>query len=159
MKRKAKILFFYISPVTGLNVFLGRRITSEKEEFWWLPGGSMEPNESEFESAVRELYEELIPSPHFIHVINNYISNKVEPPKIEYVSPNSENIIFLVHLDEQKTHNETLPLIKDEFEEIRWFPIKNLPSNMSREFKFAKEYFDQKAIEDLFGSFDYSLYY
>lgn len=125
MKRKAKILFF--SPSN--KVLLGQR-TSNGETFWWLPGGSVEEGETDFEAAARELSEEMKLSKGLIEAITTFeiqIDNTFEYESKAY------NIVFKVPVQEAATLS--VPEIIDEFEQLKWIDADNLPSNMSHEFK------------------------
>jgi 8-oxo-dGTP pyrophosphatase MutT (NUDIX family) len=136
MKRKAKIVFT-VQQGTNTKILLGERITSEST-FWWLPGGSVDPGESDFEAVARELSEELTLPPSYQNKVDAYLQSKVSPKRLEYQA-NAFVILFKVLLDE-KALNE-IPLILDEFNQMRWFNISELPTNMSREFEFVEKDF------------------
>lgn len=135
MKRKAKILFIHKVSATEYLLLLGRRVSSN-ESFWWIPGGSVESNETDFEAGLRELEEELFLTPDFIEALNVYKIANQTPPVIEYLSPQAKNIIFFVPI--LKSESINLPAIKDEFEEMAWFNLNALPENMSREFSYVQ---------------------
>ncbi|MBC7451192.1 MAG: NUDIX hydrolase [Cytophagales bacterium] len=145
MKRKAKILFVEQQASGECRILLGKRISSG-ETFWWIPGGSVEQGESDFDAGLRELDEELILSDTYLAALNAFIKSDTNPSKIEYQSANADNIIFIVpmfHLEEE------LPRIIDEFEELQWFPLHALPENMSREFQYIQEGFMEQ-VKSLF---------
>ena len=142
MKRKAKILFRLQDAENRYWVLLGRRISSG-EEFWWIPGGSVEKGEGDFEAGIRELDEELILQKVFTDTLNAYVHSSIEPSKIEYQSSNADNIIFILPVPAE---GFILPAIKDEFEEVRWFRTDQLPSNMSREFDHIRQGFEEKVL-------------
>jgi 8-oxo-dGTP pyrophosphatase MutT (NUDIX family) len=125
MKRKAKILF--VSPSN--KVLLGQR-TSKGETFWWLPGGSVEEGETDFEAAVRELGEEMKLSKGLIDAISSFVITNNN--KFEYES-NAYNIVFKIPVLETATLS--VPEIIDEFEKLKWIDANNLPSNMSHEYR------------------------
>lgn len=135
MKRKAKILFIQKSMLE-YRLLLGRRI-SNNESFWWIPGGSVEAGESDFEAGVRELDEELVLTAAYSDVITSYRINHQTPDFIEYESAQATNIIFLIPMT--ATADLPLPAIRDEFEELAWFGLDALPSNMSREFSYIQQ--------------------
>lgn len=136
MKRKAKIVFT-IHQGSETKILLGERITSEAT-FWWLPGGSVDPGESDFEAVARELSEELTLPASYQSKVDAYLQSKVSPKRLEYQA-NAFVILFKVVLDE-KALNE-LPLILDEFNRMQWFNVSELPANMSREFEFVEKDF------------------
>jgi len=136
MKRKAKILFIHKTAATEYKLLLGRRISSN-ESFWWIPGGSVEAGESDFEAGLRELDEELFLTNDFVQVLNTFKSTGTTPAVIEYESKQAKNSIFLVPMIYPSLI--AVPSIKDEFEEMAWFDLDNLPQNMSREFYFIEQ--------------------
>jgi ADP-ribose pyrophosphatase YjhB (NUDIX family) len=138
MKRKAKILFVQVVS-KDYHILLGRRVSSG-ESFWWIPGGSVETGEREFEAALRELDEELILTSAFTQVLLYFIHSSTEPQQINYQSEKASNTIFIVPIN---IATKELPGIKDEFEELQWFNLDSLPSNMSREFSFIKKDFTE----------------
>lgn len=135
MKRKSKILFIHkLSPVE-YHLLLGRRV-SNNESFWWIPGGSVEAGETDFDAGLRELEEELFLTNDYTKVLNAYKDSNTEPQRIEYATSQANNIIFLVPITNPNPTN--LPAIKDEFEELAWHNLNELPDNMSREFSYVK---------------------
>jgi len=139
MKRKAKILFIQVDSDEYYYVLLGRRVSSG-ESFWWIPGGSVETGEQEFEAALRELDEELILTSVFTEALQYFIHASTEPQQIKYQSEKAVNTIFIVPVN---IRTKELPKIKDEFEELQWFNLDSLPPNMSREFSFIKTDFTE----------------
>ena len=135
MKRKSKILFIHKTSSIEHYLLLGRRI-SNNESFWWIPGGSVEKGETDFEAGLRELEEELFLTKDYTEVLNAYKHSDTVPNRIEYVTAQANNIIFLVPM----THSNRIdvPAIKDEFEELAWHNLNALPGNMSREFSYVK---------------------
>jgi len=135
MKRKAKILFIQKTSSTAYKLLLGRRVSSN-ESFWWIPGGSVEAGESDFEAGLRELDEELFLTDDFNQALNALKSSNTIPAVIEYESKQAKNTIFLIPMVRET--DIAVPAIKDEFEEMAWFDLENLPANMSREFSFIQ---------------------
>ena len=135
MKRKSKILFIHKLPSQEYQLLLGRRI-SNNESFWWIPGGSVESGETDFEAGLRELEEELFLPSAYTEILNVYKHSDSIPNKIEYETPQASNIIFIVPMLSPDSIN--LPAIKDEFEELAWHKLDALPENMSREFSYVK---------------------
>lgn len=135
MKRKAKILFIHKVSATEYKLLLGRRVSSN-ESFWWIPGGSVEAGESDFEAGVRELGEELFLTDTFVKILDTYKNSNTVPVVVEYASAQANNVIFLVPM--RSPSEIAVPSIRDEFEEIAWFDLNNLPENMSREFSFIE---------------------
>ena len=139
MKRKAKILFIHKASSIEYHLLLGRRV-SNNESFWWIPGGSVEKGETDFEAGLRELDEELFLTNDFTAVLTDYKRSNTLPDMLEYVTPQAENIIFLVPMFYSAPI--ALPAIKDEFEELAWHKLNELPDNMSREFSYIKAQLD-----------------
>jgi len=135
MKRKSKILFIHKVSSIEYHLLLGRRV-STNESFWWIPGGSVEEGETDFEAGLRELEEELFLTHDYMEVLNVFKRSNTIPNKIEYVTPQAENSIFLVPMIHSNPIN--LPAIKDEFEELAWHRLSELPNNMSREFSYVQ---------------------
>ncbi len=135
MKRKSKILFVQKISAQEYRVLLGRRISSN-ESFWWIPGGSVEPGETDFEAGVRELDEELFLTAVYSNAIHAYELKSEVPPCIEYESGQSKNSIFMVSIAQENAI--PVPAIKDEFEELSWFNVDALPVNMSKEFAYIQ---------------------
>ena len=136
MKRKSKILFIHKVSSTEYHLLLGRRV-SNNESFWWIPGGSVEAGETDFDAGLRELDEELYLTNSYTEVLTAYKYSNTEPNRIEYVTPQANNIIFLVPMSSQDAIG--LPAIKDEFEELAWHNLNALPVAMSREFSYVKD--------------------
>lgn len=135
MKRKSKILFIHKLPSAEYHLLLGRRV-SNNESFWWIPGGSVETGETDFEAGLRELGEELFLTDVYNGVLDIYKRTNTLPAKIEYETPQAHNIIFLVPMIHPGKIN--LPAIRDEFEELAWHNLNELPGNMSREFSYVR---------------------
>jgi len=135
MKRKSKILFIHKVSAIEYKLLLGRRV-SNNESFWWIPGGSVEAGETDFEAGLRELEEELFLTNEYTEVLNAYKRSNTLPNVLEYITPQAQNVIFLVPIIHSNSIN--LPAIKDEFEEVAWHNLNELPSNMSREFSNVK---------------------
>ncbi|ABG59401.1 mutator protein, Nudix hydrolase, MutT family [Cytophaga hutchinsonii ATCC 33406] len=135
MKRKSKILFVQKITSQEYRVLLGRRV-SNNESFWWIPGGSVEPGETDFEAGIRELDEELFLTAAYSSAIHAYELKNEVPPFIEYESAQAKNIIFMISMIQ--ANDIPLPAIKDEFEELAWFNIDALPANMSKEFAYIQ---------------------
>ena len=139
MKRKAKILFIHKVSSIEYHLLLGRRI-STNETFWWIPGGSVEVGETDFEAGLRELGEELFLTNDYLKVLNEYKVSNTLPNKIEYVTHQAVNSIFLVPI--VHSNRIDLPEIKDEFEEMAWHNLNELPRNMSKEFAYIETQLD-----------------
>lgn len=134
MKQKAKILF-YVRQNGAVSILLGKR-TYGKEVFWWLPGGSVEEGEKPFEAVVRELYEELAPGPTIRSVVREMLDTSADTPFVDCQTPNARYQVFLVEVD-AKARDESVRIL-DEFDEVRWFDFRALPSNMSREYAWLE---------------------
>jgi ADP-ribose pyrophosphatase YjhB (NUDIX family) len=155
MKQKAKLLFFTCPEKDTPYVLLGRRISKEGEEYWWIPGGGVEAGESLFQAAARELTEELIPTKQISDTVNKYQELSIDPPSIRYTTGNSENYIFFIEISHYKGIMEDTIGIIDEFEELKWFNLNKIPSTMSREFIHLKDYLTKEKIEAFIQNFDY----
>ena len=149
MKQKSKILFFHREEKT-IKILLGKRIVGTMEEFWWLPGGSVEIGEETFEAAVREIHEELFPDDILSKILNNYLQLGSKIPSVSYRTDNSSNTVFFLKLPYLP-----IPEIKDEFTALQWFSIVSLPENMSREFQHIKAY----VVPDYFHGLEYQIEY
>ncbi len=136
MKRKAKVLFVHKVSESTYRLLLGRRVSSN-ESFWWIPGGSVEAGETDFEAGLRELGEELFLTKDFTDTLQACKEENKIPVSVEYTSAQAVNIIFLVPMLYKE--NIALPSIKDEFEEVAWFGLDNMPQNMSREFSYIEK--------------------
>ncbi len=134
MKQKAKVLFYTRRSET-VRVMLGKRIYGE-EVFWWLPGGSIEEGESPFVAVIRELYEELVPGPVIKMTVDQLLASETEIPCIDYHTPNAHYLVFLVEVSNE-AQEESVQIL-DEFDEIRWFDLSDMPENMSREYSYLE---------------------
>jgi len=159
MKQKAKLLFFTRTGKDSILVLLGRRISKEGEEYWWIPGGGVEAGEALFEAAARELTEELIPTKAIADTISNYQKQGITPPSIQYTTGNSENYIFFIQINHYNGIVEDTIGIVDEFEELKWFELNAIPQPMSREFVHLQEYLTIEKIEAFSESFDYKRFF
>ncbi|MBX9851688.1 MAG: NUDIX hydrolase [Cytophagaceae bacterium] len=147
-KTKAKLIFFQQTS-EGVKILLGRRIVSEREEFWWLPGGSAEEGEKEFEAAVRELHEELYPIPYLEDTVRRFVQDEELPKTLEYWTDKSRVVLFLIEVGEDVYTNE-LPLCREEFQEMKWFLLHEVPANISREYTYIKEYMNDSYFKRLY---------
>ena len=117
----------YVLLLKGDEILLGRRFnTGWQDGNYGIPAGHLEPDETIIHGAVRELEEETgvkvneedFEYVHTMHRMNRYIdiffatSNWIGEPKI------------------------TEP---DKCDDLRWFPINELPSNIVPSVKFAIE--------------------
>ena len=139
---------FFQETAYGVKILLGRRVAGE-EEFWWLPGGSIEEGEREFEAAIRELHEELYPIPYLDDAVKKFTEEDQLPKTLEYWTDKARVILFLIEMEEEIYTNE-LPLCKEEFEETRWFLLSKLPENISREYVHIKEYMNDLFFKTLY---------
>ncbi|MBO9701093.1 MAG: NUDIX hydrolase [Sporocytophaga sp.] len=159
MKQKAKLLFFTCPEKDSPYVLLGRRISKEGEEYWWIPGGGVEAGEALFQAAARELTEELIPTKQISDTVNKYQELTINPPSIQYTTGNSENYIFFIQIYHYKGILEDKIGIVDEFEELKWFNLNDIPQTMSREFIHLKDYLTKAKIEAFTQNFDYKRFF
>lgn len=134
MKQKAKVLF-YVHRNEAVKVMLGKRVYGE-DVFWWFPGGSIEEGESPFVAVIRELYEELVPGPVIRETVDHLLVSETEIPFIDYHTPNAHYLVFLVEVND-KALDESVQIL-DEFDEIRWFDLSDMPENMSREYAYLE---------------------
>lgn len=137
MKKKAKA-FFYLKTEDKIMVLLGRRRVKD-EEFWWLPGGSIEGEEKPFDALIRELKEELVFGPAIIATINSFNYNDIL--FFQYQSGNTAYTVFFIPLDEDGLLENIKVL--EEFEEMQWFNLSEIPGNMSREFFPIAQYLEE----------------
>lgn len=144
MKRKSKILFVQKISSAQYRILLGRRISND-ESFWWIPGGSVEAGETDFEAGIRELDEELFLTPDYTQAVKSYQMKNTVPPFIEYESAQAKNSIFMITI--VQVAEIPLPAIKDEFEELAWFELNALPANMSREFSYIQNQLEASVRE------------
>lgn len=134
MKQKAKVLFYARRNETVM-VMLGKRVYGE-DVFWWLPGGSIEEGESPFAAVIRELYEELVPGAEIRIAIEQLLASEACVPFVDYHTPNAHYLVFLVEVSPEAT-DESVEIL-DEFDEIRWFDLSDMPPNMSREYTYLE---------------------
>lgn len=130
MKHKIKAVF-YTRENRRLFILMGRR-KSEGEEFWWIPGGSVEKDEDPLHALLRELQEELAPGPYLKKAIRKFYDKGTVPQNLSFLSGTTQYTILFVEVNSH-VHNETV-VVKEEFEELKWFAADALPANLSREF-------------------------
>lgn len=159
MKQKSKLLFFLNFENTTPYILLGRRISKEGEEYWWIPGGGVEAGEKLFEAAIRELHEELIPTMQITATADKFLEAGINPPSIQYHTGNSENHIFFIQIESFKGVLESKIGIIDEFEEMKWFKLNEIPQNMSREFEHLKEFLTVEKLNTFTQNFDYTKFF
>jgi 8-oxo-dGTP diphosphatase len=87
---------------------------------WALPGGLVEPGESPDEAAVREAHEETGLVVELEHLIALYYVRGVEPPRLGFV------------FAAQITGGSLELPSSGELADLGWFPVTNLPENLSR---------------------------
>jgi 8-oxo-dGTP pyrophosphatase MutT (NUDIX family) len=94
--------------------------------FWGYAGGSVELDEEVEEAAKRELYEE-----------TGLISNELElfgvfsGKDMHYIYPNGDEVsnIDIVYIC--RSYSGDLKMQKDEVTDLKFFPLTNLPENIS----------------------------
>lgn len=112
---------------------MGKR-TSNGEEFWWIPGGSIEGEEDAFQALARELEEEIELTADLKHAVNRASSQHDE--SMTYQNGNTTYQIFFLEVPASSI-NQT-PAIREEFDQLKWFSTNELPENVSREFSYIK---------------------
>ena len=131
-KRKAKVVFY--SKTGTVQILLGRR-KSGGEEFWWIPGGSIEGEEDPIEALRRELEEEMVLTEGLKRGLEHF---KDSPPNIlSFVSGKTSYLIYFIETPKESTNQAVLPV--EEFDTLQWFKISKLPENLSREFEHIRE--------------------
>ncbi|MCF7815863.1 MAG: NUDIX hydrolase [Candidatus Pacebacteria bacterium] len=101
-------------------------------DFYALPGGHLEPNESPKECIERELIEELGIKPKVGRLLYIYTyTNKEDVHAVEFFFEIENGMDYLLHADVEKTHAH-------EIDEVRWVStedqIKVLPTEFQNEF-------------------------
>lgn len=139
MKQKAKVIFC-IEDNDSFKILLGRR-TSGGETFWWLPGGSIEKDEDAFTAVLRELEEEILPGPVLQQSLSFYISEKSQIPFV-FETPNARYTTFVLKVPLECISEPVA--IKEEFDEMKWYDIQDLPPNMSREYAYLEPVLESK---------------
>jgi len=87
---------------------------------WALPGGLVEPGESPDQAAVREAKEETGLLVELDYLIALYFVRRVQPPRLGFV--------YAARITGGRLE---LPA-SGELSDLGWFPIDNLPENVSR---------------------------
>lgn len=115
---------------TGLLVFNEKNevLMELRTDFnsWGFPGGSMELGESFEETAKRELEEEtglIIDDMKLLEVLSGKDTYR------EY--PNGDKLYDITAVFEVCKYHGTLKIGDDESRELRWFSLKEVPSNLS----------------------------
>lgn len=98
------------------EVLLLRRKRAPEAEYWSIPGGRVEEDETPEEAVVRELQEELGTQAEIVRYLDTFI----------YRSPNDSyegiSVLFEAKLNGDATNSEP-----DVHESLGWFPIDDLP--------------------------------
>lgn len=107
-------------------------------DHWELPGGKVEVGETFLEAAIREIYEELGCN---INIVN---PNLVGDANFEEKKKKFYYVWFLGHIK----NNEVAKIKEPQtFSDLRYFPIYNLPKNLSSNMKILSEKIQNKKIK------------
>ena len=131
-----KFLRQYVGHEPILTAGAGMFVFNEKNEVlmqlrtdynaWGFIGGSMELGESFEETAIRELKEETNLDVDELELLT------VLSGKDTYrVYPNGDQLYDITAVFKVKKYHGELKVNDDESKEFRWFPIDNLPENLS----------------------------
>jgi 8-oxo-dGTP pyrophosphatase MutT (NUDIX family) len=93
---------------------------------WGIPGGMMEPGESPEQAAIRETEEEIGLHPHELQLFGVYGGEG-----FFYVYPNGDQVFNLSVVYLCRDFSGVIKLDKEEHSEFRFFPLNNLPDNIS----------------------------
>lgn len=101
------------------KVFLALRSSEVSDPFLWsIPGGGVEPGESDEDAAVREAYEELGSIPH-MRITGR---KEVKYGTLTYTT-------FFARIPGEVAKRWT-PILNDENDDYGWFSIDSLPYNV-----------------------------
>jgi len=135
MKRKVKSVFYTFKKEETF-ILLGHR-KSGADQFWWIPGGSIEGNEAPFEALLRELKEEINTGYLFQERLKQVALNPEKAKSVAYTSETTSYHVYFIELPVEVLE-EPIEVV-EEFTEAKWFPVKGIPANMSREYQFIAE--------------------
>lgn len=94
---------------------------------WGLPGGYMELGETFEDTAKRELKEEL-----GIQVSNLFFLGIYSGPELYHEYPNGDKVYSVVALYQLTPSTEVRTIQKEEITSIAYFPITEMPKNMTK---------------------------
>lgn len=95
-------------------------------EYWGIPGGAMEPGEQLEETAAREVFEET-----GMRINDLSLFDVFSGAELYYEYPNGD-LVYNVSVVFIANHpNEEITVNPNEHSEWKFFPLKNLPGNIS----------------------------
>ncbi|GBF75520.1 RNA pyrophosphohydrolase [Paenibacillus sp. 598K] len=106
----------------------GRLLLQQRTDngMWGLPGGSMEPGEEMIEVAKRELLEEV-----GLEALTLELLDLFSGPELYYRYPNGDEVYNVVAVYLCKDYRGTLRGDGDEVQDIQFFELDQLPSQIS----------------------------
>ena len=93
---------------------------------WGVPGGMMEPGETLEQTAIRETKEEIGICPEHLELFGVYSG-----PELFYVYPNGDQVFNVSVVFICREISGEIELNKEEHNEFHFFPLNNLPENIS----------------------------
>jgi mutator protein MutT len=95
-------------------------------QYWGVPGGTMEPGESPEQTVIRETEEEI-----GVHLHNPELFGVYGGEGFFYVYPSGDQVFNLSVVYLCRDFSGDIKLDEGEHSEFRFFPLNNLPENIS----------------------------
>ena len=105
------------------KILLQKRVDNGK---WAVHGGSLELHETFLDSVTREVFEEI-----GIEIINPIPIGTYSGDIMHFFYPNGDEVYVVAVFYLVTDYKNELKIDEGEVQEIKWFPIDNLPSNIN----------------------------